>query len=344
MKRFLVQSSENAEVMKAAKKRKYDDDYIKYGFIASEKDDSIPKCILCLNTLANESMVPSKLERHLQQKHPEVKDKPKDYFERLKENSVNQARKLKAFTTLPDKAQMVSYKIAQMLAKVIAAEIMIGPEAAEKFKKIPLSHQTISRRIGDMSEDIHGQLKNHFSGNAENFVKLWALQIDESTDISNKAQLLAFLRIVKDGKIVEEYFFCDDLKQTTTGKDIFEMVDSKVALNGMSWKFCVSICMDGAPSMQGHKKGFAAYVLEQNSAIKVNHCMIHREMLMSKNLPEKLKTTMNDVVKIVNYIKSSALRFLKHFANQWNQTTNAFLIILKCAGYPREKFLQDSLH
>ena len=36
--------------------------------------------------------------------------------------------------------------------------------------------------------------------------------------------------------------------------------------------------------------------------------MIHREMLMSKNLPEKLRNTMNDVVKIVNFIKSSALR------------------------------------
>ena len=77
----------------------------------------------------------------------------------------------------------------------------------------------------------------------------------------------------------------------------------------MSWKYCVSVCMDGAPSMQGLKKGFAAFVLQQNPAIKVNHCMIHREMLMSKNLPEKLRNTMNDVVKIANFIKSSALRF-----------------------------------
>ena len=61
--------------------------------------------------------------------------------------------------------------------------------------------------------------------------------------------------------------------------------------------------MNGAPSMQGQKKEFASYVLERNPAIKVNHCMMHREVLMSKNLSQNFKNTMNDVAKIVNYIK-----------------------------------------
>jgi hypothetical protein len=93
--------------------------------------------------------------------------------------------------------------------------------------------------------------------------KLWALQIDESTDITGKAQLLAFIRIVFNDKLACEYFFCDELKETTTGKDIFEMVDSKTKLFGMDWIHCISICMDGARSMQDSKKGFAAFVLEK---------------------------------------------------------------------------------
>jgi hypothetical protein len=151
MKRFLVQSTKDEGTSKKGTKRKFDEDYIKYGFVASVKDDSIPTCIVCFNSLANASMVPNKLERHLHLKHPELKEKPKDYFVRLKQNSMNQAKKLKSFTTIPDKAQMASYHIAQMLAKnkkshldgesviipalTIAAEIMIGHETAEKFKK-----------------------------------------------------------------------------------------------------------------------------------------------------------------------------------------------------------------
>ena len=242
MKRFLITNNKDVGASKTTRKRKYDDEYIKFGFTTSENDDSIPFCVVCLSALSNESMVPSKLERHLKMKHQELKDKPKQYFEKLRENLTIQAKKLRKLSTIPDKAQMASYKIAQLLAKrkkshidaesiiqpalAIAAEIMIGSEAVEKFRKIPLSHQTISRRIGDMSVDINEQFQQYFL-NPKDYFKLWALQIDESTDISNKAQLMAFLRMVREGKIVEDYFFCDNLKTTTTGRDIFDLVNNK---------------------------------------------------------------------------------------------------------------------
>jgi hypothetical protein len=61
-------------------------------------------------------------------------------------------------------------------------------------KLVPLSADTIARRIQDMSGDIDRQLAEHFADNQEPFSKLLALQIDESnTDISNNAQLLAYL-------------------------------------------------------------------------------------------------------------------------------------------------------
>ena len=41
-----------------------------------------------------------------------------------------------------------------------------------------------------MSEGIDYQFIEHFDDNQEQVMKLWALQIDELTDISNKAQLL----------------------------------------------------------------------------------------------------------------------------------------------------------
>jgi len=101
---------------------------------------------------------------------------------------------------------------------------MLTNDAVEKFKNIPLSSKTIARRIEDLSDDIELQLNECFNDPS----RKWAIQLDESIDISNKAQLLSFLRFVRGEMIVSEYFFCQELKQTITGKDIFEMVDANV--------------------------------------------------------------------------------------------------------------------
>ncbi|CAH1956841.1 unnamed protein product [Acanthoscelides obtectus] len=37
------------------------------------------------------------------------------------------------------------------------------------------------------------------------------------------------------------------------------------------------------------------------------HCVIHRQALASKTLPQKSRQTLDSAIRIVNYIKSSAL-------------------------------------
>lgn len=185
---------------------------------------------------------------------------------------------------------------------------MLGVEFQTQMKKIPLSNNTISRRIQDMSNDIDAQVQELFADIDDPLLCLWALQIDETTDISNKAQLIAFIRYVRHGKINNQILFCLELKQTTKGQDVFNLVDDNIKSRSLQWKNCVSICTDGAPSMLGKIKGFAALVLEVNPLVKVVHCMIHREALMTKILPENLQLVMNQVVKIVNFIKANALR------------------------------------
>jgi len=54
-----------------------------------------------------------------------------------------------------------------------------------------------------MSDDIELQMKQCFNDPS----RKWAIQLNESTDISNKAQFLAFLRFVDTGKIMNNYFF-----------------------------------------------------------------------------------------------------------------------------------------
>ena len=66
---------------KAAFKRKYQESYLNYGFIITG-DSLSPSllCVICGNRLSNEGMKPSKLLRHMETKHPALKDKPLEFF------------------------------------------------------------------------------------------------------------------------------------------------------------------------------------------------------------------------------------------------------------------------
>jgi hypothetical protein len=94
-----------------------------------------------------------------------------------------------------------------LLVLKIAARCVLSKEAV-KIIRIQLSFKTINKRIEDMSDDIKLQMTQCF----DDASKKWALQIDESTYISIKAQLLAFLRFVYDKKTGNNHFFAKNQK------------------------------------------------------------------------------------------------------------------------------------
>ncbi|XP_063587861.1 zinc finger MYM-type protein 6-like [Penaeus indicus] len=113
-----------------SKKRTYLDCYLSYGFSWNNNDDNPrPVCVVCGETLSNEAMVPSKLKRHLSTKHPELI-----------------ATKMKPHTT--------GEEIIGPACNIIV-ETMLGQEAKDQVSKVPLSNNTISRRISEMSVNIN---------------------------------------------------------------------------------------------------------------------------------------------------------------------------------------------
>ena len=77
---------------------------------------------------------------------------------------------------------------------------MFRSEYEKEIKNIPLSNDAISRRICDMSADTEGTVVSNLKES-----KIFAMQVDESTDISGEAQLLAFFSYVnrkKDSRTV----------------------------------------------------------------------------------------------------------------------------------------------
>ena len=84
---------------------------------------------------------------------------------------------------------------------------------------------------------------------------LFALQIDESTEISNHAQLIAFISVIDEDAIINQFLCCKHLPKTTKDQDIFDTITICLEKYGLSRDSCVGIFADGAPSMVGCVKG-----------------------------------------------------------------------------------------
>ena len=92
------------------------------------------------------------------------------------------------------------------------------PDVKSKFESISLSRGTVVCRIDSISDQLTEQLMIV----SKDFV-YFSLALDESTDEEETAQLLIFIhRINRNFIITEELLGLESIKDTTTGKDLFE--------------------------------------------------------------------------------------------------------------------------
>jgi len=92
--------------------------------------------------------------------------------------------------------------------------------------------------------------------------KSFSLQLDESTDVSGNAQLVAFVRYIDTDDICEHIL--KSFEGKTTGEDIFNIVNAFFCENGLNWKSCTSVCTDAAAYMTGRVKGLMARIRNEN--------------------------------------------------------------------------------
>ncbi|XP_067949619.1 protein FAM200C-like [Watersipora subatra] len=180
---------------------------------------------LCMKVLANNSMKPHKLKQHLKNKHAEQMDKSKPFFE-AKERELKWA-KLDSTGRFHIQAQAIteasyalSYHIArdkkphtigEALVKTCLLEctkIILRDTATQKIADLSLSDSTVKLRIDDMSVNIKRQVIEKIKSSP-----MFAILLDEFTDIASISQLMVFARYVHRETIKEEFLFCSPLQR-----------------------------------------------------------------------------------------------------------------------------------
>ncbi|GBN69178.1 Zinc finger BED domain-containing protein 5 [Araneus ventricosus] len=205
---------------------------------------------------------------------------------------------------------LVSYRIAQAGEAHNVAENLIKPcvkdiiecmfdeTAAKVIDTIPLSNDTISRRIGDLAENVKSTLISRIKSTK------FSLQMNESTDVAGLAILMVIVRYPYLDSFLEDLLICKPLSTTTTGTEIFKLLDEFFAENSILWDSCVDMSTDGAKAMTGKMSGTIAKIKEKAKGCSSSHWILHRHALAMKKIPPFIREVLSKTAKIINVIKS----------------------------------------
>ena len=322
---FAYNSKKNLGVNRKVKRRWHNEWELRYLFIEGQNGESI--CIICNETVSEKKS--GKLERHFTAKHKDFNEKyplhshaRSQKFEQLQKDLKCQqnifVKRIKLAEAETYASNAVSWEIARHMkpftdgefvkhCMCLSAEYLLpAPEGSgilEKFKLIQLSARTVTRRIQNLANDVKEQLDNDLS--AAQFI---SIALDESTDVTDSAQLCVFVRfITADSVISEEMLQLISLTTTTTGEDITRALINCLKVKKISFDKISSIATDGAPSMVGCHKGLVA--LLRQSGLFPNfvayHCIIHEEALCAKYA--NIEDVMLTIVRVINFIRTRAL-------------------------------------
>lgn len=169
------------------------------------------------------------------------------------------------------------------------------------LKRIPLSNNTVQRRIDEMSSDIESFLCNYLQ------TTHFSIQLDESTLPGNESLLLACVRFVMNEEIHEELLFAKTLQTDTKGESIFNVLSDFFKDKSIPFTNIISVATDGAPAMVGRYRGFISHLKRFIPEVTAIHCVIHRQHLVARNLSDRLHQSLQFVINAVNKIRSNAL-------------------------------------
>ena len=176
-----------------------------------------PLCLVCQKTvLATKEY---NLKRHYNTLHKHNFEKyegkeRKNVLQSLKEKQEKQVSKMFNFVNSQKTGLAASYEVALLLAKKIKsfrdgelvkvcairmAKAFGEEKIAEKFTTVSLSHQTMAKRVADLSQHVTCKLKS-----ATKNCSYFSVTLDESVDVTDVSQLMIFARLMDESFEVQE--------------------------------------------------------------------------------------------------------------------------------------------
>lgn len=207
-----------------------------------------PVCLICGGNVA--VIKEFNLRRHFETKH---QDKLKNLsveqklqkVEELKKNLTSQQTFFTWAKSQSEAAVKASFIVAEEIAKsarpftegeflkscMMKVCDVLCPDNRQILANVSLSRNTVADRVCEMATDLRTQLMER----SKDFIA-YCLAVDESTDMTDTAQLAIFIRGVDSSLcITEEILDIKSMHGTRTGKDIFENVCQSVTDMKLPW-------------------------------------------------------------------------------------------------------------
>lgn len=296
-------------------------------------------CLICNETVA--VLKEFNVRRHYETKH---KSKYSNLTGKLREdkiaslkNSLSIQRQIFTNQSQQNEAAVkASFKVSHILAKagkpftdgqlvkdcILVSVEEICPDKRSLFNAISLSANTVARRTEDLGNNVVYQLKD-----ACKDFEWFSIALDESTDVTDSAQVLLFVRGVNsDFKITEELADVHSMESSVTGDKIFAKISETISNLGLDFKRMRGVTTDGGKNMSGTKTGVVGNICNSVKTAGgvqpvIYHCIIHQQALCGKHID--VAEVMNVVVKTVNFIRSSSLKH-RQFKNFLAEIDSAY--------------------
>lgn len=218
-----------------------------------------PQCLECLQTIA--VCKEYNLKRHYQSMHEKkyhscTGDMRITLVKKLKKQRNCQTNYFSQVTKSQQASVAASFEVCLEIAKakkpfsdgelikkcaIKMAQAFNDNEMAGKFQSVSLSHQTVSRRVDEISIHVTNKLETII-----NNCCYFSVALDDSTDISDTSQMLIFIRTVNENySYSEELLKLQSLYGTTKGEDIYKELKCSLAQYG-GFDKCTAIVTDGA--------------------------------------------------------------------------------------------------
>ncbi|XP_072401169.1 zinc finger MYM-type protein 6-like [Diabrotica undecimpunctata] len=207
---------------------------------------------------------------------------------------------------------------------------MLGPsQAGQVTDAVPLSNNTVSRRIDEMGANVEDVFCNKLK------IREFTVQLDESTLSDSTALLLSYVRFIDDnGEMAKKMLFVRSLITDTKGSSIFEVVKRFFEEKEIPLLNMIACATDSVAAMTGRHRGFIAHLKQAVPGILCVHCVIHREHLAAKNLSGRLHDSLPLVINAVNKINNQRMiEYFVHFVKKMMRYLVYCYYIWKSAGF-----------